>query len=806
MRLLRLRLVNFRQHADTEIELGAGLTGIVGPNGAGKSTLLEAIAYALYGVPAVRGTRETIRRRGAPPRAPVRVELDFMLGPHEYRVARTLTNAELFQDRGAEPVANSIQAVGERVARLLGMTRDEFFNTYFTGQKDLAVMAAMSGPERAQFLSRVLGYERLRTAQDRLKESQRVLRARLQGLESGLPDPATLEAEERTAAGRGVEARAAEAAAAEALAAAERLVEAARPAWEQQQRVREEVQSLTGDLRVAEHQVAAARDRFQDLDRQLTQALAAHAQLADLEPKVSTLPGLREERARLAGQARVAARRQEALARVAAARSEVAGLEARLADLPRPDAITAAREVLAARRQSLEDAHRLLTELRTAWVRDQQDAATKRQALREQYTEVRAQRDALLETGAAGNCPTCGRPLGSDLEGVLGLLERQLEDIQFNGNFYRQRVEQLEAMPPELEELERHRGALEEAAEAGSAELGGLDRAAREGPALEQQLVEARARLAEDEAALAVEPVTYDAERHAAVERTIAELEPVALQVERFRLLAERAATLGGECEAADRAASERVAEADSLRQKLAALGFTGEAHDAARRVWEAAETGRREAEVGVVRHRAAREAAERVVAEAARRREEREARTREIAAARADLLLEQELDRALADLRTDLNQALRPDLAELASGFLSDLTGGRYADFELDESYVPLVLEGGEPKPVISGGEEDVANLALRLAISQMIAERAGQPLSLLVLDEIFGSLDDERRQSVLDLLRALADRFPQVILITHIESVRDGFDRVLRVEFDRTAGIARVRDDGVGTAEAAA
>ena len=50
----------------------------------------------------------------------------------------------------------------------------------------------------------------------------------------------------------------------------------------------------------------------------------------------------------------------------------------------------------------------------------------------------------------------------------------------------------------------------------------------------------------------------------------------------------------------------------------------------------------------------------------------------------------------------------------------------------------------------MISGGEEDIANLALRLAISQMIAERAGQPLSLLVLDEIFGSLDEDRRHAV--------------------------------------------------------
>ncbi|MGH7585050.1 MAG: SbcC/MukB-like Walker B domain-containing protein, partial [Gemmatimonadales bacterium] len=217
-------------------------------------------------------------------------------------------------------------------------------------------------------------------------------------------------------------------------------------------------------------------------------------------------------------------------------------------------------------------------------------------------------------------------------------------------------------------------------------------------------------------------------------------------------------------------------------------------------------EQGRRQAELTAVRAQAERDAAERALGDAERRKAERDARAREISAVRGELLLDQEVDRALADLRTDLNQSLRPELAELASRFLSDLTAGRYGDLELDETYVPLVLEDGEPKPVISGGEEDVANLALRLAISQMIAERAGQPLSLLILDEIFGSLDDERRQSVLDLLRALADRFPQVILITHVESVRDGFDRTLLVEYDRSAGTARVRDGSAGARDVAA
>ena len=70
MRLDSLKLTNFRQHARTEIKFESGLTGIIGPNGAGKTTILEAIAWALYGMPAIRGNRESIRFIGAGARAP----------------------------------------------------------------------------------------------------------------------------------------------------------------------------------------------------------------------------------------------------------------------------------------------------------------------------------------------------------------------------------------------------------------------------------------------------------------------------------------------------------------------------------------------------------------------------------------------------------------------------------------------------------------------------------------------------------------------------------------------------------------
>jgi exonuclease SbcC len=797
MQVHRLRLVNFRQHEATEIRFGEGLTGIIGPNGSGKSTLLEAMAWAMYGTKAARGTAASLRRRNAPPRARVEVETEFSLGAHRYRVCRTLHGAELYQDLEETPIANSPSAVTELLTRILGMTREEFFNTYFTGQKELTILGAMTAGERAQFLSRVLGYERLKSAQEKLKTDRNLARAQLQQIQSRLPSPAQLAEEDATVTRQVGGAEQALVAAQSALRTAEEELATRRPEWERLEAVHERVRSLESDLRVCEQRVTNARDTHRSLDRDLVEALSAQARIEELTPSVVAYADLLSERVQLDAQAEQMARWREHTGQLGEVKLQLEAIESRLNRLPSTETAERFRAELAEVREGFQTAEEKTQDAQTEWVRDQQDANTKLKQITDQYQDIRTQRDTLTEAGPDGVCPTCGQPLGTTYAEVLDGLTRQAEDLTLNGKFYRSRIKQLTAEPKRLVELRRERDGLRSRVTTLTEELGRLEGQVQEGVALERDREAMRSRRQDLETKLAQSVGTYDEARHHQVRAALAEIEPARQEIERLRAIAERAVRLTSAASAAEAELTAQEGALRALGTQLDEAGWSAESAQAVRTALDNAEAARLRADRVVIEA----DAELRVLVarrdEVERRRREREQDVTEAARIEQDLQLNQELDRAFSDLRSDLNDTMRPDLSELGSTFLRDLTTGRYTDFELDDDYNPTIIVEGEAQRVLSGGEEDIVSLALRLAVSQMIAERAGQPLSLLILDEIFGSLDEQRREAVVDLLRNLGDRFPQVILITHIEAVREGFDRVIRLEYDVEHGVARVREE---------
>lgn len=798
MRLNRLQLVNFRQHVDSTFDFEDGLTGIIGPNGSGKSTVLEAIAWALYGNAAARGPRDSIRFTRAKPKTPVRVELTFELEGHRYHVVRGLTSAELYLDGAAEPIANSITKVGELLQMRLRMTHAEFFNTYFTGQKELDVMSAMGPTDRAQFLSRVLGYDRLRTAQALARDRRRVLSAELSLLKEGLPDAGVVESAVHDASARRVTADRRIAGVEQSLAAAIAALGEVEPRWSQAQRDRERSLRAETDRRVLLGEDASHVRDLERLGSELQETASARAELETLALEVAPLPALMVELQQLAALASDEGRRRTLVDAERMLADELGRLRERGERVATAPALEEEATVaLEAKRHAVEEALARLEEARTAWVRDKQESETRHDALRKHYRDVKEQRDQVVALGEEGTCPTCSRPLGDHYRQVLDVLDAQLETVTVDGKFYQQRLEQLLETPDTVQGLDEQRRTLAQETVVLERRLAKVQAAVQELAQLGRDIGAKETHHSALRRAISEIPGGYDVARHDFVRR----------EIDRVAPLDARQARLGGQAERAPKLVRERdrvAAQLASVRQRLSALGaLPGEPvvsdadYAALRSAYDGAQQLARAAELDAVAARGESEAARSAAEQAARVQSEFVAVQHRIAARQGDRRLHEELDRALTDIRTDLNAQMRPELSVIAGALLDELTDGRYKRLELSDEYALTLIEDGAPKPVISGGEQDVASLAMRMAISQMIADRSGRAFSLLILDEVFGSLDRDRRALLIDTLGTLLGRFEQIIVITHIEETRDAFEHAYRVTYNDETGASDVTVD---------
>jgi DNA repair protein SbcC/Rad50 len=129
------------------------------------------------------------------------------------------------------------------------------------------------------------------------------------------------------------------------------------------------------------------------------------------------------------------------------------------------------------------------------------------------------------------------------------------------------------------------------------------------------------------------------------------------------------------------------------------------------------------------------------------------------------------------------------PELERDANRILQQLTGGRmHVRFEtqretktgnLRETLDIIISDekGTRPYESFSGGEQFRINFAIRVALSRMLAQRAGVRLRSLFVDEGFGALDTEGRQRLVEAVKAIQDEFDMVLIITHVDELREAF-----------------------------
>ncbi|MDQ3541286.1 MAG: hypothetical protein M3440_11400, partial [Chloroflexota bacterium] len=149
----------------------------------------------------------------------------------------------------------------------------------------------------------------------------------------------------------------------------------------------------------------------------------------------------------------------------------------------------------------------------------------------------------------------------------------------------------------------------------------------------------------------------------------------------------------------------------------------------------------------------------------------------------------------------------LTPLLSDMTSELVREITDDKYDRVEFDSNFGIEVFDGADerfPLDTFSGGERDAIALAARLALSRMIGARAVNPPGFLVLDEVFGSLDRDRRTRLLNLLGTISstfDDFRQIFVISHVDDVRTSavFDELWRID-ETSDGASQIRSLAAG------
>lgn len=127
---------------------------------------------------------------------------------------------------------------------------------------------------------------------------------------------------------------------------------------------------------------------------------------------------------------------------------------------------------------------------------------------------------------------------------------------------------------------------------------------------------------------------------------------------------------------------------------------------------------------------------------------------------------LQDEANRILSRLTANGTHITLESLSELKSGGTKETLDIRISD-ELGERRYELY----------SGGEAFRVDFAIRIALSKLLARRSGTPLQTLVIDEGFGTQDEQGLIHLIEAIQTISDEFEKVLVITHVETIKNAF-----------------------------
>jgi len=819
----------------TPIELAC----ISGSNGAGKSSLLDAITWVLFGQ--ARKRDDSLIHTAA---NTADVTLVFEYEGNRYKVQRTLPRGKTStlefhiaqSDQRWKPLTEAtIRATQSQIEETLRLDYDTFVNASFFLQGKADQFTQQRPADRKRILASILGLETWEAYRLRSAEKRKGIEDEIAVLDGRLSEIATELSEEETRKDHLAVLNQQLAAIMQTRQTQEKNLENVRKMSASLDEQRKLVDSFSRQLNSATARLDDLATRLNARYRERESHTEIVARTDEIQAAYQVWELARQELAAWDTSAEQfrqhEKRRQPFLDELNAAKAMLEQEQKTLTE--EQSKVEREKEQLSEFKQQLAEFEDGLKELEgrltqraeleaqlTEARQRQADARAENPRLKDEMEELKERIDQLAVAEGA-ECPLCGQALNPDER--QGLIEKMTNEGTEMGNRFRANQVLGKELDNQIASLEEHMSDfthLEQERLAKTQAVASLTtRTEQVEDSIRSWIQNGELRLTE--VAQLIQKASYNPETRealAAIDAELAELGYEAAAHDAVRLREEQGRSSGDELRALERSQA-ALAPIDREIEELQTaqhsqteeLSRLQEEHDAAASALAAAEssapdlyTAEREllaiqenenqlrTEVGAAQQKV------NVLDDLKTRRTTLSAQREELA---RQVTQYKQLERAFGKDGVPallIEQAL-PQIEESANQVLERLTNGSmtisfitqasYKDKRRKDLRETLDIQiadsaGVRDYEMFSGGEAFRVNFAIRLALSEVLSQRAGARLQTIVIDEGFGSQDALGRQRLIEAINTVKDDFAKILVITHIEELKDAFPNRIEVE----------------------
>lgn len=789
MILTNLKLENFKKYTNFEIAFESGLIGIIGKNGAGKSTLFEAILFALYGELKSKGDKEVVRNSNASSKDAVIVELDFEFDTIEYKVIRefrgkTLTaNAKLYKN--SELITTGAKEVTTSIMNLTKMSKDAFVHTLFASQKELTSLSNSKPEERKKMIRKLLGLEKIDFVEKELIEKSRELKREIGAFAEVLLSVEDISIKK------------------------EHIVEYTN----QSELLQKDISTRTTLLDNTKIEEQTIKQELELYTKTKEQKQSLHARCELLK---NSIKSHQINQDKLSNELNNLKTKQEELRGLQSVKQEYISLHESIKEQEKLKEHHIRKEGLILEQNELRDQYKkaketiILLEFETKehkeLVEKEKALELKLENIKQTLIQIQTKEKALLQEiageqklisdiskkienitnlGRESNCPTCTRPLLDEYDNVILSLEHIVKTTQ---------KEKIDKATINLEEIQKNKEQIEESQKAHIKEHFELSKAINliESKNKDLQLqkehfekvtqkgVKNKTELAK------LEIYTYDNTIHEQMLEKQKELKSKYEYVLSLETMLKRVDSIKEELQTSISNQDKYNLELLQKDLEYQAINYDEVKHQEKIKQYDEVQA-QKDSLTSVINEIKVKIATiQGQIKTIQESLNNNEIQLSKVQTKKDDLNDYEKIKISLAEFKTKLNSKVAPRISDIASTMYAQITKGKYQHIEVSNDFDFYIYDEGKKYPIerFSGGEIDLANLVLRIAISKTLSELSGASIvEFLAFDEVFGSQDENRRMEILEAFHTIKEQYRQIFLISHEMEIKEMFERVVEV-----------------------